>query len=86
MFSFYRRLLVNRTRLFVALTLLTMLLLMGNVPAPYWACEGRAVGDSCSYGYATCMGPNGVCQRDPNAECVDNPDTEVNECLICVTQ
>jgi hypothetical protein len=70
----------------VALTLITMLLMMGNAPAPYWACEGLAVGDPCSYGYATCTGPNGECQRDTDAQCEDNPDTEINECLICVTR
>lgn len=74
---------MNRTRLIVAFTLVIMLLLMGNVPAPYWACEGLTPGARCSYGYATCMGPNGTCQRDPNEDCVDNPETEVNECLIC---
>ena len=38
-------------RIFVILALGTMLLLMGNAPAPYYACQGKAAGDACTYGY-----------------------------------
>jgi MYXO-CTERM domain-containing protein len=50
---------------------------LANSPAPWWACEGRVVGDSCDpYG-----GGDGVCELD--AECEDDEGTEVNECLWC---
>ena len=32
-------------RVLVLMVLLTMVLLMGNLPAPYYACEGKKVGD-----------------------------------------
>ena len=34
-------------RIFVILALATMLLLMGNAPPPYYACQGKAAGDAC---------------------------------------
>lgn len=76
---------VRWNRLFVVLSLCGMLLMMGNSPAPYWACEGKAVGDACNYGYAACSAPNGSCQLE-KGECVDKPETPVNECLICTTR
>ena len=35
-------------RLLAILALLSMLFLMGNAPAPYYACQGKAVGDACT--------------------------------------
>jgi hypothetical protein len=58
-----------------------LFLSLGNVPAPYYACEGKAVGDRCTYGYG-CSG-NGTCNL--SQQCEDNPDTELNECLVCNT-
>jgi hypothetical protein len=58
-----------------------LLLIMGNVPAPYWACEGKQEGEACTYGYS-CYA-NGVCRLQPN--CTDDTSTSVNECLICQT-
>jgi hypothetical protein len=72
-------------RVFVVMALFVALFLMGNAPAPYWACEGRAVGDACTYGYGSCAGSNGACQLE-GGNCEDNPNTEINECLICVTR
>jgi hypothetical protein len=69
-------------RLFVLLTLAAMLLLMGNLPAPYYACEGKAPGDSCTYGYGCRAG--GKCAL--TEDCKDDPGTTVNECLICQTR
>jgi len=68
------------------LLLLVGLLSLANAPAPWWACNGKSVGDSCEpYDYApSCLhdDPRGVCQlRKP---CTDNPETAVNECLDCV--
>ncbi len=50
-------------RIFVILALGTMLLLMGNAPAPYYACQGKAAGDACTYGYggSACSTNRGVC-------------------------
>lgn len=49
-----------------------------NVPAAFWACEGAEHGDPCRMpgGY------HGNCLLDTLCE-DDDPDTEVNECLIC---
>ena len=50
---------------------------LANSPAPWWACEEKAVGDACDpYG-----GGDGFCELD--AECEDDQGTEVNECLLC---
>ena len=71
----------RRLRVLVLLGL--MLLLMGNVPAPYYACQGKSAGDPCSYGYGfSCMGPNGICQLSDAF--ADNPSTvDLNEQLVC---
>jgi hypothetical protein len=68
-------------RWFVILILSLFLLLMGNLPAPWYACEGKAEGDPCQYGYG--CSTNGVCRLNPT--CTDNPGTTVNECLTCET-
>ena len=53
---------MNGQRLLVLLALLSVLFLMGNAPAPYYACQGKAVSDACSYGYgSTCSSNAGVC-------------------------
>lgn len=69
-------------RWFVVLICGGLLFIMGNVPAPYYACEGKSPGDACSWGYGCRAG--GRCQVDD--ECEDNPATEVDECLICVNR
>ncbi len=49
-----------------------------NIPAAFFACEGAGHGDAC-----TLPGPEyGNCVRD--TLCEDDPDTEVDECLLCV--
>ena len=49
-----------------------------NVPAAFFACEGADPGDPCNK-----PGPEyGACVLD--TLCTDDPDTEVNECLLCV--
>ena len=49
-----------------------------NVPAAYFACEGAENGDHCQL-----PGPRyGNCVLD--TFCEDPPETEVNECLLCV--
>jgi hypothetical protein len=68
-------------RWFVLLTLFLSLYLMGNVAAPWYACEGRAEGDACQWGYG-CYN-NGVCRLQ--SPCRDDPGSTVNECLICDT-
>ena len=53
---------MNGQRLLVLLALLSVLFLLGNAPAPYYACQGKAVGDACSYGYGSACSSNaGVC-------------------------
>lgn len=76
---------MNIQRWFAVFALLTMLLLMGNAPAPYYACQGKAVGDACSYGYggSSCSSNRGTCTLSTSF--TDNPETEdLNESLICV--
>ncbi|MCC6167977.1 MAG: hypothetical protein IT329_12185 [Caldilineaceae bacterium] len=70
-----------RHRWFVILVIGLFFLLMGNSPAPWYACEGKAIGDPCQYGYA--CSNNGKCIASPQENCVDDPDTSVNECVIC---
>jgi hypothetical protein len=61
--------------------LLIMFLSMSNVPAPWFPCEDKNVGDPCVYGYG--CNNNGTCLIQE--ECEDSPETEVNECLQCDT-
>lgn len=72
-----------RRRWFVILVMSLFLLLMGNAPAPWYACEGKAIGDPCTYGYGCSTG--GTCIQSPSANCTDDPNTPVNECIICST-
>jgi hypothetical protein len=72
-------------RILAVLALVAMLFLMGNAPAPYYACEGKAVGDACSYGYggAGCSSNRGTCTLSTSF--TDDPNTAgLNESLICV--
>jgi hypothetical protein len=72
-------------RILAVLALLAMLFLMGNAPAPYYACQGKAVGDTCSYGYggAACSSNRGTCTLSTSF--TDKPETtDLNESLICV--
>ena len=72
-------------RWLAVLALLTMLFLMGNAPAPYYACQGKAVGDACTYGYggSSCSSNRGTCTLSTSF--TDNPNTaDLNESLICV--
>jgi hypothetical protein len=49
-----------------------------NIPAAYLACEGAELREDC-----VMTGPQyGVCLRD--TLCEDPPETEVNECVLCV--
>ena len=49
-----------------------------NIPSAYFACEGATEGDHCQT-----LGPRyGNCVLD--TLCEDPPDTDVNECLLCV--
>lgn len=68
-------------RAFFIVLICGLFLSMGNVPAPYYACDGKKAGDRCTYGYG-CSG-NGTCTLVK--ECIDDPSTEINECLQCNT-
>jgi hypothetical protein len=72
-------------RWLAVLAFLSMLFLMGNAPAPYYACQGKAAGDACTYGYggAACSSNRGTCTLSTSF--TDNPETtDLNESLICV--
>ena len=68
-------------RAFFIFLICGLFLSLGNAPAPYFACEGKAEGDRCTYGYG-CSG-NGTCLLVKN--CEDDPATDLNECLQCST-
>lgn len=72
-------------RLVAVLALVAMLFLMGNAPAPYYACQGKVAGDACTYGYggAACSSNRGTCTLSTSF--TDDPETtDLNESLICV--
>jgi hypothetical protein len=73
-------------KLIVLFILLTVVFLMGNAPAPYYACQGKQVGDTCNYGYGSgCSSNAGICTLSDSF--TDKPDTaDLNEQLICVTR
>lgn len=75
---------MRRHRWFAMLICGGLLWIMGNAPAPYYACDGRAPGDACQYGYA-CRA-NGTCQFDETGNFEDDPATEIDESLICVNR
>jgi hypothetical protein len=66
-------------RLILIVLICGLFLCLGNAPAPYYACAGKAEGDPCTYGYG-CSG-NGTCKLVE--ACEDDPNTEINECLQC---
>ena len=74
-----------RSLLLVLLLALLTVSTVANAPAPWWACEGKAVGDPCeNYGGGGGCGltsHDSVCQLQES--CTDDPDTAVNECLYC---
>jgi hypothetical protein len=72
---------IRLRRGFFGILIVGLFLSLGNVPAPYYACENKAPGDRCTYGYG-CSG-NGTCTIQKG--CTDNPDTKINECLVCNT-
>ena len=77
---------MNGQRILVLLALLSVLFLMGNAPAPYYACQGKAVGDACSYGYGSaCSSTAGACTLS-NSFTDDPKTTDLNEQLICVNR
>lgn len=76
---------MNIQRVFAILALASLLFLMGNAPAPYYACQGKAAGDACTYGFggASCSSNRGVCTL--STDFTDKPDTtDLNESMICV--
>lgn len=73
---------MRQHRILLIILICGLFLSLGNVPAPYYACEGKAPGDRCTYGYG-CSG-NGTCALVEN--CTDDPSTEINECLQCNTR
>ncbi|MCA9521879.1 MAG: hypothetical protein KC609_12935 [Myxococcales bacterium] len=48
-----------------------------NAPAPWWACDGKQVGEKCGDGTYY----DGYCVLAPS--CTDDTNTAVNECLQC---
>lgn len=51
---------------------------VANIPAAYLACKDKALGDACRL-----VGPQyGECVLD--TLCVDTPEIETNECVLCV--
>ena len=74
---------MNWKRIIVLLAVLSVLFLMGNSPPPYYACQGKAVGDRCTYGSGSaCMASDTVCTLSDSFK--DDPQTtDLNEQLIC---
>lgn len=72
-------------RILALLAALAMLFLMGNAPAPYYACQGKAAGDACTYGYggAACSSNQGTCTVSESFT-DDAETTDLDESLICV--
>jgi hypothetical protein len=66
---------------FYAILVVGLFLSLGNVPAPYYACQDKAPGDRCTYGYGCAA--NGTCNIAK--DCVGKPQTDINECLVCNT-
>ena len=73
---------ISRKISFIAILILSSFMLIHNLPAPYWPCDGKQVGDRCSYGYG--CSNNGACIS--NKDCTDDPATKVNECMTCKTR
>ena len=76
---------MNAQRLFAVVALIAMFFLMGNAPAPYYACQGKAAGDACTYGYggSSCSSNRGTCTI--STDFTDKEETtDLNESLICV--
>lgn len=69
-------------RAFLAALFLGLIFSLGNVPAPYYACAGKAEGDPCTWGYS--CGNNGRCAFERG--CTDDPGTDIDECLVCNTR
>ncbi len=72
---------MRKPRVVLLVLMASVFLTLGNVPAPYYACDGKAPGDRCTYGYG-CSG-NGTCTLVDN--CTDDPNSAINECLQCNT-
>ncbi len=59
-------------------------LVLGDAPAPFWACDGKRPGARCrKYGVSSCFSrsEDGVCVVQTN--CKDDPSTPIDECLWC---
>ena len=77
---------MNNLRILLLLLAMSMLFLQGNSAPPWFACQGKQVGDLCRYGpLAACHGSTGECKLSDHY--TDNPDTpDLNEQLICVNR
>lgn len=64
---------------FIFMMILALAVFLGNMMPPWFACDGKQAGDPCTWGY---INGQGVCALRKN--CTDNPNTKVNECLVCV--
>lgn len=68
----------------IIIVIIIAFITIGNAPAPYWACEGLSEGDECEpYSYGSCSNKSGTCQL--REDCTDDPESEINECLQCLT-
>ncbi len=70
---------MSRKANLVLLLVILASLLIANVPAPWYPCEGKAVGDPCQYGYGCTAGQQ--CALAANS--LDDPSTPINEQLQC---
>ena len=62
--------------------MLSVFFIIYNAPPAYFACEGKKPGDACTpYSFYGCSCSSGVCVL--MEDCADNPDTKINECLVC---
>ena len=63
--------------------LLLLLLSMGNAADPRLGCKGRSEGDPCIEGFGCGPGTR-ICRLQEG--CTDDPETELNECLMCESE
>ncbi len=71
-----------RNILLIIVILIISGFIIANAPHPSYMCENKSVGDACQLYTMGCGDSTGVCKLQ--VDCIDDPETNVNECLWCV--